>query len=69
MASIVRVVMQSVRCNHCHYWEMRSAEIGCCHRNPPVEVPKCDGARFPLTEYSDWCGEFISPKEECDDKR
>ncbi len=51
-------------CNKCSYWNSTESDKGECRRNAPQAISfKVDDnvkytAKFPLTNASDWCGEF-----------
>lgn len=50
---------RTIRCWGCAYWEAREDNgLGECHRMPPG----LGKSNWPVTEISDWCGEFRSPK-------
>jgi hypothetical protein len=51
-------------CASCQYWNVQTSTEGECRRRAPQTIAfKIDEnvkfeSRFPVTEGSDWCGEF-----------
>ncbi len=49
-------------CYSCRYWEGQGVRQrgpkGVCRRYPPMVTPRDPEGRFPITQSSDWCGEW-----------
>ncbi len=53
----------SESCCSCKFWnapEDETATVGQCRAHPPTVVVRAAAeSSFPLTQDSDWCGEFV----------
>ena len=53
------------KCESCIFWQRKSDEIGECRFRAPMVYSVEPGAlaRWPLTNESDWCGDWAKPAE------
>jgi hypothetical protein len=64
-------------CQNCRFWDftppdvsnLKAIQIGLCRRRAPeVQLSeKLCVPRWPMTQQSDWCGDYQATEEESDD--
>lgn len=60
--------MAHPRCEDCRWWDSSCQPAdkepdthGVCRVSPPVADDRTGHARWPFTEYADWCASFVLP--------